>query len=365
MAAAGAIRSVVGMTTDTHSLPLDVLIAGGGVAALEAMMALRDARRRPRADHAAGARARLPLPPDGRRRAVLDRPRPPCRAVPIAADFDARVRRGALASVEPAERRVVHRATAELIAYDALVLACGTRMRPALDGALTIDDRTLGGTLRGLVQDVEEGYTHEIAFVAPAQAFWPLPLYELALHDRPPRLRHERRRSRSRSSAPRPRRWRCSAAGISDELARLLARRRHRLPRLVVRRVRPRRADACSPSGVELRPDRVVAMPLLEGPRIAGVPCDAHGFIAGRCDAARCAASTASTPPATSTSDPIKHGGIAAQQADVVAAAIAARAGVGVEPEPLRPVVPRDAADRRGHAYLEAELGGDERSAPR
>jgi hypothetical protein len=41
MAGARAIRSVAVMTTDTPFLPLDVLIAGGGVAALEAMMALR------------------------------------------------------------------------------------------------------------------------------------------------------------------------------------------------------------------------------------------------------------------------------------------------------------------------------------
>lgn len=82
--------------------------------------------------------------------------------------------------MQASEQCVVTRG-GERIGYDALVIACGTRLRPAFDGAITIDDRNLGGTLRVLVQDVEDGYTSSIAFVAPAQAFWPLPLYELAL----------------------------------------------------------------------------------------------------------------------------------------------------------------------------------------
>ena len=32
-----------------------------------------------------------------------------------------------------------------------------------------------------MIQDVEAGYTHKLAFIAPSQMPWPLPLYELAL----------------------------------------------------------------------------------------------------------------------------------------------------------------------------------------
>jgi sulfide:quinone oxidoreductase len=46
---------------------------------------------------------------------------------------------------------------------------------------LTIDDRRMDELLHGVVQDVEDGYIHSIAFVAPARMGWPLPLYELAL----------------------------------------------------------------------------------------------------------------------------------------------------------------------------------------
>ncbi len=35
--------------------------------------------------------------------------------------------------------------------------------------------------MHGLIQDVEGGYVHKLAFLAPGRMAWPLPLYELAL----------------------------------------------------------------------------------------------------------------------------------------------------------------------------------------
>ncbi len=86
---------------------------------------------------------------------------------------------------------------------------------------MTIDDRNLGGSLRGLVQDVEEGYVQAVAFVAPANAGWPLPLYELALMTahRAYDMNVEVDISIvSAEGAP----LAMFGAGISDELARLL-----------------------------------------------------------------------------------------------------------------------------------------------
>src|SRR5436190_14684361 len=173
-------RSVAFMTTNRTD-PLHVLIAGGGVAALETMMALRSL---------AGDRVQITLLAPDRdfrhRPMTVAEPFSIAHArtialVAICADFDAQYVRGALATVEPDAYRVVT-TDGEQIAYDALVVACGTRTRPAFHaGALTVDDRAIGVTLRGLLQDVEEGYSHKIAFVAAAQSVWPLPLYELAL----------------------------------------------------------------------------------------------------------------------------------------------------------------------------------------
>jgi sulfide:quinone oxidoreductase len=355
MKPARRVRNVPAMSTHTDSHPLHVLIAGGGVAALEAMMALRAL---------AGDRVAITLLAPDRE----FRYRPMAVAEPftitrarhvslarIAEDFGAELVTGALAAVEPEARQAITRA-GDRIAYDALVIASGTRLRPAFDGAITIDDRDLGGTLRGLVQDVEEGYTSQIAFVAPAQAFWPLPLYELALLTAQRAFDMNARVDISvvsPESAP----LALFGAGISNELSRLLrdagitfhgacfAELAHGELKL-------------KPGGFRLRPERVVALPLLEGTQISGVPADPHGFIA--VDEHGEVFGLAGVYAAGDiTAYPIKHGGLASQQADVVAAAIAARAGAAVEPEPLRPVLRAMLLTGDDTRYLEAELGSE------
>ena len=69
----------------------------------------------------------------------------------------------------------------EQLPYDALLLALGARARPRFKYALTLDDRHLDEQLHGLIQDVEGGYIHKLAFIVPSQMPWPLPMYELAL----------------------------------------------------------------------------------------------------------------------------------------------------------------------------------------
>jgi sulfide:quinone oxidoreductase len=244
----------------------------------------------------------------------------------------------------------------ERIGYEALVIACGPQVHPALEGAMTIDDRSLGGALRGLVQDVEDGYTREIAFVALAQAFWPLPLYELAL------LTAHRAYDMnvdvdisivSPESAP----LALFGSGISHELSKLLHAagvtfRGSSFAQLAHGEL------TLQPSGLRLRPSRVVALPLLEGAQITGVPTDTHGFIAvTELGAVRGLDGVYAAGDVTSY--PIKHGGIAAQQADIVAAAIAARAGAAIEPQPLRPVIRGVLLTGDTTRFLEAELAGD------
>ncbi|MEA2142603.1 MAG: sulfide:quinone oxidoreductase [Solirubrobacteraceae bacterium] len=343
------------MTIDTHQHPLNVLIAGGGVAALEAMMAL----------HAlAGDRVRVTLLAPERNFHY----RPMAVAEPftiaharrvelarITDDFDAQLVTGALAAVEPDEHCVVTRG-GERISYDALIVASGTRSRPSLDGAVTIDDRNLGGALRGLVQDVEEGYVQEIAFVAPANAGWPLPLYELALmtaHRAYDMNVDVEISIVSSEGAP----LAMFGTGISDELTVRLADAGITF-----------HGSSCAelahgeltlrPSGERMRPGRVVALPYLEGPLLRGIETDAHGFIP-----VSERGEVHGVPGVYAAGDatwyPIKHGGIAAQQADVVAATIAAKAGVGVEPEPLRPVLRGMLLTGDDTIYLEARLAGD------
>jgi sulfide:quinone oxidoreductase len=57
---------------------------------------------------------------------------------------------------------------------------------------------------------------------------------------------------------------------------------------------------------------------------------------------------------------PIKQGGIATQQADAVATAIAARAGAPVRPEPFRPVLRAILLTGETPLYLRSEPAGSQ-----
>ena len=57
---------------------------------------------------------------------------------------------------------------------------------------------------------------------------------------------------------------------------------------------------------------------------------------------------------------PVKQGGLAAQQADAAAEAIAAAAGAPVRPEPFRPVLRGVLLTGRGREWIRRDLGSDE-----
>ena len=343
------------MNSHSGARPLQVLIAGGGVAALEAMMALREL-----AGDAVDITLLAPEPDFRYRPMVVAEPfmidhaeRLPL--APIAADFDAELVTGALASVDHTARRATT-SGGEQLGYDALVIACGTRTRPAFEGAITVEDRNLGKTLRGLVQDIEDGYTHRIAFVAPAQAFWPLPLYELAL------LTAQRAYDANASVdicivSPEGAPLALFGRGISMQLSKLLDDAGITFHGSSFARWRDGELTL-QPGGVVLRPERVVALPLLEGPQITGVPSDPHGFIPIT-ERGEAIGQAGVYVAGDASSYPIKHGGVAAQLADVVAAAIATRAGVVVEQPPLRPVIRGMLLAGRETRFFEAELLGD------
>jgi hypothetical protein len=77
--------------------------------------------------------------------------------------------------------------------------------------------------------------------------------------------------------------------------------------------------------------DRVLAMPILRGRTIGGIPADPHGLIEVE---ARCRVSGLDRVWAVGdcTSGQLKSGGLAAEQADVAAYDISALAGAAVEP---------------------------------
>ena len=112
-----------------------------------------------------------------------------------------------------------------------------------------------------------------------------------------------------------------------------------------------------NPGDRQLQVDRVVALPELYGPSVRGVPLGEHGFI--RVDA------FGQLPDAgpifaagDATEFPVKHGGIASQQADTAARAIAALSGAAVTPAPFDPVIDGMLLTGGKPLYLTAQITG-------
>jgi sulfide:quinone oxidoreductase len=109
--------------------------------------------------------------------------------------------------------------------------------------------------------------------------------------------------------------------------------------------------------GGSIPAERVVALPRLQGRAPGGVPADAEGFVP--VDAFGLVRGLADVYAAGDvTTSAIKQGGVAAQQADVVATAIAARFGVPTQPEPFRPVLRGMLLTGDGARFMRTEVTG-------
>jgi sulfide:quinone oxidoreductase len=255
-----------------------------------------------------------------------------------------------------AEQRVAHTASDAAIGYDALVLALGAVARPRYEHAITIDDRKLDETLHGLVQDIEEGYVGSVAFVSPGRMAWPFPLYELALMTAT-RAFDMDVELETTIITPEDRPLAIFGTEASDAVAQLLEQAHIKTINSAYAEI-PRTGEiVINPGDRHLNVNRVVALPELYGPGVRGVPLSEHGFyrvdVHGKLvDAEHIYAAGDATEFA------VKFGGIAAQQADALAEAIAAEAGADVTPEPFHPVIHGILLTGERPRYLTARITG-------
>ena len=309
-----------------------VVIAGGGIAGVETLRALREL---------AGARLTIDL--------VAPEPDLVMRPLAVAAPFgtaevkrfalaeicrdqDVHLRRDALTFVDVAHRRAETSRGAS-IDYDALVLAVGARARTVLPGALTFDGPGAVEPFRRLLDELGDGRVRSVAFAVPEGATWPLPLYELALLTGEALAGHDVRLVFS-TSEQRP----LEAFGpqTGELVGRLFAERGIELHTASVP-LRVANGFLLTSAGA-VRAERVVALPELEGTRVPGVPCDERGFI-GVDEHGAVGGAPGVYAAGDGTSTPMKQGGVAAQLADAVAEAIASDAGAPCDPTPFRPVL--------------------------
>jgi sulfide:quinone oxidoreductase len=316
--------------------PFEVLIIGGGYAAFEATFRLQRV--------AGSATQTTILTPDthvvARPMAVLapfvagHAPRVPLAQLAGAAA--ARLRHGRMISVDVEAHHVVTDA-GETIAYDALLIAIGAVQRIPPAHVLAFGSPGSEERMHGLIQDLEGGYVRKLAFVVPARASWPLALYELALMSAErayDMCQHDDLMLLTAEPAP--------LAILGEQASRALTARLYAAG-VTVRtavdvKVPARGLIEVHPGGERLTVDRIVTLPLLDGPAIAGLPHDEEGFLAvdehGRVEGVLDVYAAGDV-----THHPIKQVGLACQQADAAADMIAVRAGVAIEPQPYTPVL--------------------------
>jgi sulfide:quinone oxidoreductase len=328
-----------------------VLIAGGGVAALEAALALEEISETP-----LDLALLTPTPhfeysplsvaePFGLGRAHRFELEGLLRGRSVETIVDA------LETVD-AGRAEVRTVASRTLRYDALLIAVGAPKREALPGALTFWGSKTADDLRRLLQEAEAGHIANLVIAVPGGVTWGLPAYELALMARA----HFEERGVPTDVAlvtPEPTpvapfgRLACKAV---EEMLRLRQITFHSdVP------TRVERGRLVVANGDPIPADVVVALPQLGAPWVEGLPLDDDGFVPvdpyGRVEGLDRVYAAGDV-----TNFPLKQGGLAAQQADTAAEAIVADLGQSIEPQPLRPVLRGLLLTGRAPRYLRAEV---------
>ncbi len=332
-----------------------VLIVGGGVAAIEAALALHELAPEHTATTVLAPNEEFVYRPMTVREPFAY---PAANRYPLArivADAGAELVVDAMASVEPA-KRLLHTKAGEALEYDALVLALGARAVPRYEHAITIDDRRMDETVHGLIQDIEGGYVDSVAFVSPGRMAWQLPMYELALMTAG-RAYDMNVDLTATIVTPEDTPLAIFGSTASSAIAERLRAARIDTIASAYAEVPNTGEVVINPGDRRLHVKRVIALPELYGPAVRGIPLGEHGFI--RVDAYGRVRDVEHVYAAGDAIDfPIKHGGVGSQQADVAARSIAAAAGADVKPEPFNPVIHGMLLTDDKPLYLTAKLTG-------
>lgn len=308
--------------------PEHVVVAGGGFAALEVVLGLRAL---------AGGAVRISLVsphpvfayrPAATLEAFSDSTPRGFDLRAIAADLGVRYHCSRVESVGAARRRA-RLASGGRLTYDALVLATGARAVVGVPGALTFRDQRDLPLFRDVLRELDGGKLDSLVFAVPSGTSWPLPLYELALLS----ARRTRAGAEITLVSPEERPLAAFGAKASELVAAELADRDVRFRGCCVPGGVCDGGALTIDSGTPIKADRVVAVPRLRAPSIAGIPANRWGFVPtdalGRVEGMVDVYAAGDT-----TAYPIKHGGLAALQADRIAHTIAA--GLGLTPHELK-----------------------------
>ena len=311
------------------------MIAGGGVAAIEAALAVRELARDRVALTIATEATEFTYRPFAVVRPFQSRPTYRIPLARVAADLGAELVAANAVAVD-LDDHGLELSDGRRLTYDSLLIAIGARAEAVVGGsALTPWDWGEGHAFRSMLDAVESRRAASVAFVVPSGLTWQLPLYELAL------LTSAYIRDRGIADAslavvtPEEAPLQEFGARASSSVAALLSERGIALhTRSEVQAIEG--GTVQTSASVSVPADFVVALPEIRPRPLDGVPTDAAGFVT--VDAYCRVTGTADVFAAGDCTDrPVKQGGLAAQQADSAATGIAALAGSSIAARPFRP----------------------------
>ena len=328
------------------------VIAGGGFAALETALALRAL-----ANDRVSPTLISPSPdfvyrPAATLEAFDERPGLRFQLAEIAADLGVTYHRTAVEAVA-AEQHRVRLESGVVLDYDFLILAVGARPRVGVPGAFTFRDQRDLRRIRMLMGQLGSGEIRRLVFAVPQGAAWSLPAYELAFLS----ARYAENHSAHVELvvvSPEPTPLAVFGSHASRIVAGLLEKRDIRFVSAIPHSVRRDGALALQ-FDASIHADRIIALPELHGPRIAGIPANWSGFVStDSCGRAEGLANVYAAGDMTAY--PVKQGRIAAQQADLVAHTIAAELGAPVKELRNTIILRARLLDGEGALVLRTEL---------
>jgi sulfide:quinone oxidoreductase len=322
-------------STDEFNADARIVIAGGGVAAIEAVLALRAL---------GGDTPNITLisaTPTFKVQA-LSTLKPFARghsdelSLPefLSAQGGSFIE-GRVAAID-AERRVLILDHGDEVGYDELLVAVGGQPVKGTDQGNGFEPAS-PETVSGITSDLELGWAESVAVIVPDGPSWPLPGYEFALQLAQQMGGATAAQGHVHLFIPTDEPVPFFGPRVSGEVRALLAESgvllHSGVPARVVRTGIVERDGGLPP----IKVDRILAIPRVVGPAIPGLPQNDEAFIPVD-DHARVVGIAHVHAAGDGTSLPYKFGALACQQADAAAADILATLGYDIAALPLDPV---------------------------
>ena len=329
------------------------MIVGGGIAGVEAALALADLAGSHAEAVLVSPEDEFVLKPMVVREPFGGEEAERHRLAPVLSRAGVSYRRAAVEAVQAAEKRVVLTGGDEL-SYDSLILCVGGRPVSPYESATTFWSDSARMPVDDMLTRSASHPSRTLAVIVPPQTTWPLPAYELAL------LLRRRARDNGidaviRLITPEDHPLAIFGLAASTEVGARMKTAGVEVETGV--RVEEDGGRLIRTSGVVVDAGEVISLPRIEGPRVPGLPADDAGFL--RIDEhCRVIGTEGVYAAGDGTSFPVKQGGIATQQADAAAAHIAAGVGAITGPEPFRPVLRGELLTGGPSIKMKHSLGG-------